>query len=223
MVRDNKGETKGTTNKEQILTKVRNAFIEKSEALFQDVDTRSETWLPIDKEDGTAITFVNRFKEIGGIFIYLENENEFSNCIQQLSIENEWDPLWCTSQAMQRILDEHGVIYSKDPERGEKHKLVSITDCECLIAQTGSIMITDKQTRTREAYAIPDVHLVFARTEQIVSGLKEAFALLKEKYKDVLPSQTAIITGPSRTNQIEQNMIIGAQGPKQIAVFLVDD
>ena len=47
--------------KEQILAKVRNALIEKPEAMFMDVDQRSETWVPISEDDGTAITFAQNF------------------------------------------------------------------------------------------------------------------------------------------------------------------
>ena len=52
-----KTDNKDTTYKEQILARVRNAVIEKPEAMFKDIDKRSETWVPIKEEDGTAITF----------------------------------------------------------------------------------------------------------------------------------------------------------------------
>ena len=58
MAWNNKGDHEDTTFKEQILAKVRNALIEKPEAMFQDIDQRTETWVPIKEEDGTAITFV---------------------------------------------------------------------------------------------------------------------------------------------------------------------
>ena len=88
MAWDNKGENTDTTFKEQMLAKVRNALIERQEALFKDIDQRTETWIPIKEEDGTAITFVQNFKEHGGIFIYLESEAEFAECLRQLVPEN---------------------------------------------------------------------------------------------------------------------------------------
>ena len=84
-MRNHKGSDKGTTNKEQILAKLRNAIIEKPEAMFEDIDLRTDTWKPIKEEDGNAITFVQNFKELGGIFIYLENETEFGDCMKQLA------------------------------------------------------------------------------------------------------------------------------------------
>ena len=219
----NKADNRETTYKEQILAKVRNALLEKQEALFKDVDQRSETWVPINEEDGTAITFAQNFRDNGGIFIYLESESEFADCIKQLAPENGWEPLWCTSPAVQALLSKYGIPYSTSPEREPKQKLVSLTDCECLLAQTGSILISDALTLTREAYAMPDILLVFATTEQIVGGLKDALLSVEKKYKGNKPSQLSIITGPSRCSDIEQTLVIGASGLRQVAVFLVED
>jgi len=218
-----KGDNRDTTYKEQILAKIRNAIIEKPEALFKDVDQRTETWVPIKEEDGTAITFAQNFKDNNGIFIYLESEREFADCLKQLVPENNWEPLWCTSPSMQALLEKYSIPYSTNSEREPKQKLVSLTDCECLIAKTGSILVSDALTQTREAYAMPDILLVFATTEQIVGGLKDAFLNVKKKYKGNKPSQLSIITGPSRTSDIEQTLVIGASGIRQIAVFLVDE
>ena len=223
MVWDNKGENTDATFKEQMLARVRNALIERQEALFKDIDQRTETWIPIKEEDGTAITFVQNFKEQGGVFIYLESEAEFVECIKQLAPENGWEPLWCTSPDMQRLLEKYNILYTESKEREPKQKLVSLTGCECLVAQTGSIILSDAMTRTREAYALPDILLVYATTEQIVPGMRTAFQTVKRKYAKSKPSQLTVITGPSRSTDIEQTLVIGASGIRQVAVFLVDE
>ena len=115
MAWDNKGENKDATFKEQMLAKVRNALIERQEALFKDIDKRTETWVPIKEEDGTAITFVQNFKEHGGIFIYLESEAEFAECIRQLAPENGWEPIWCTSPKMKQMLSKRVASSSPTP------------------------------------------------------------------------------------------------------------
>ena len=223
MAWDNKGENTDATFKEQMLARVRNALIERQEALFKDIDQRTETWIPIKEEDGTAITFVQNFKEQGGVFIYLESEAEFVECIKQLAPENGWEPLWCTSPDMQRLLEKYNIPYTESKERELKQKLVSLTGCECLVAQTGSIILSDAMTRTREAYALPDILLVYATTEQIVPGMRTAFQTVKRKYAKSKPSQLTVITGPSRSTDIEQTLVIGASGIRQVAVFLVDE
>ena len=217
-----KTDNEDITYKEQILAKVRNALIEKPEAMFKDIDQRTETWVPISEEDGTAITFAQNFKEVGGIFIYLEDENEFADCIRQLAPENGWEPLWCTSHAMQALLQRYSIAYTESSEREPKQKLVSLTDCECLVAQTGSILLSDELSGSRQAYALPDVLLVFATTDQIAGGVKEAFRYVRKRHGSKMPSQLTFVTGPSRTTDIEQTLVIGANGIRQVAVFLVD-
>ncbi len=223
MAQDYKGENKDVTFKEQMLAKVRNALIERQEALFEDVDQRTETWVPIKEEDGTAVTFVQNFKEHGGIFIYLESEAEFAECIKQLVPENGWEPLWCTAPEMQGLLDKYGISYTESKEREPKQKLVSLTGCECLVAQTGSIVLSDTLTQTREAYALADILLVYATTDQIMPGMRTAFQTVKRKYAKNKPSQMTIITGPSRSTEVEQTLVTGASGIRQVAVFLVDE
>ena len=222
-MKDKRGLDKGTTNKEQILAKLRNALIEKPEALFEDIDLQSDTWKPIKEEDGNAITFVQKFKDMGGIFIYLENEAEFGDCLKQLAPQNDWEPLWCSSPSMQALLDKYGVDYCEENTRKEKHKAVCITNCEFLIEQTGSIILSDQSTLSRKAYTDADVLLVLARTDQIVGGIKEAMRNIKDIASGQGASQTVIITGPTRTYDIEQEIVQNVFGPRQIAVFLVDE
>jgi L-lactate dehydrogenase complex protein LldG len=166
---------------------------------------------------------VQNFKEHGGIFIYLESEAEFAECIKQLAPENGWEPLWCTSPEMQSLLDRYGIPHTDSKEREPKQKLVSLTGCDCLVAQTGSIVLSDALTQTREAYALPDILLVYATTDQIVPGMRTAFQTVKRKYAKDKPSQLTVITGPSRSTDIEQTLVIGASGIRQVAVFLVDE
>lgn len=222
-MKDRRASDKGTTNKEQILAKLRNAVIEKPEAIFEDIDLQSDTWQPIKEEDGNAITFVQKFKDMGGIFIYLENEAELGECLHQLAPQNGWDPLWCTSPKMQSLLEKYAVPYKFDPVTENKHKVAQITFCEYLVAQTGSIVVSDRDNQTRKAYTEPDVLLVVAHSDQIVGGLKEAFHNLKEKLESPEAAQVVVITGNTRSYDIEQDVLQGVFGPRQIAVFLIDE
>ena len=223
-MRDRRGQDKGTTNKEQILALLRNAVIEKPEAMFKDIDLRTDTWKPIREEDGNAITFVQRFKDMGGIFIYLENEAELGECLKQLAPQNGWGSLWCTSPEMQTLLEKYGVSYVIDePNRNDNPKIASIIPCDYLVAQTGSIIVTDGRTGSRKAYTNADILLVMAHTDQIVVGLKEAMQRLNKQMGDTGARQVLILTGTTRSYDIEQEIVEGVFGPRQIAVFLVDE
>lgn len=210
------------TNKEQILAKVREAVMTKDENLFKDVNMQVDTWTPFKEEDGADFTFVERFKENGGIFVYFESKENFLDAMKQYIVENQWEPLCSTSKKMHEIFKDSGIALSRDYTTKCK-KTVSITDCECLIAHTGSVVVTDKCAGSRAAYSNADVLLVFASPSQIVASMKDAIHLVKEKYGSDRPSETVIISGASKSTEIDNQLVIGAQGIKQIALFLVEE
>ena len=109
---------------------------------------------------------------------------------------------------------------SLHPESGA---VASITFCEFLVARTGSIVISSKQTSGRRLAVFPSTHIVVAYTSQLVRDVNDALEGVKNKYGDQLPSMITTITGPSRTADIEKTLILGAHGQKELYVFLVDD
>ena len=210
------------TNKEQILAKVREAVMAKDENLFKDVNMQADTWTPFKEEDGADFTFVERFKENGGIFIYFESKESFIEAIKQYIVENQWQPLCSTSMKMEAIFKDSGIELSRDYTTKRKN-IVSIIDCECLIAHTGSVMVTDTCAGSRAAYSNADTLLIYASPSQIVASMKDAIKLLKDKYKNHRPTETVFINGASKSTEIDNQLVIGAQGIKQIALFLVEE
>lgn len=94
-----------------------------------------------------------------------------------------------------------------------------VTGCDCLIAQTGSIFVSTRSANGRAASVLPEMHLVIARREQLVTDLPAAFALLRQRYGNHWPSAISLITGPSRTADIEKILVMGAHGPKRLALY----
>jgi L-lactate dehydrogenase complex protein LldG len=96
-----------------------------------------------------------------------------------------------------------------------------ITECDALIAQTGSVVVTSRSAGGRALSVLPPHHVVLARRDQLVAGLPEAFALLQSTYGSNYPSMISFITGPSRTGDIERILVLGAHGPRKLTIFLV--
>jgi L-lactate dehydrogenase complex protein LldG len=96
---------------------------------------------------------------------------------------------------------------------------LGVTGCDCLIAQTGSIFVTTRSAGGRALSVLPPAHLVIARRDQLVPDLAAAFALIRRRYDRHWPSSLCLITGPSRTADIEKILVMGAHGPKRIAVY----
>ncbi|MEO8350217.1 MAG: LUD domain-containing protein [Chthoniobacteraceae bacterium] len=96
-----------------------------------------------------------------------------------------------------------------------------LTECECLVAQTGSVCVTSTSSGGRTLSVLPPHHIVVARRSQLVTDLTAAYAFLATKYPAGYPSFMTFITGPSRTGDIERILVLGAHGPKKLTVLLV--
>jgi len=96
---------------------------------------------------------------------------------------------------------------------------VGITECDALIAQTGSVLVTGRSAGGRALSVLPPHHVVLARREQLLPDLPAAFELLQRKYGGNYPSFISLITGPSRTGDIERILVLGAHGPKKLTVI----
>jgi len=94
-----------------------------------------------------------------------------------------------------------------------------ITECDALVAQTGSILVTSRTAGGRALSVLPPHHVVLARREQLLPDLLAAFELLKRKYGGNYPSFISFITGPSRTGDIERVLVLGAHGPKKLSII----
>ena len=99
---------------------------------------------------------------------------------------------------------------------------LGVTGCDCLIARTGSIAISTRSAGGRVLSVLPPVHLVIARRAQIVPDLETAIRLWRDRYGVAWPSNLCIITGPSRTADIEKILVMGAHGPKRLALYFAD-
>ena len=216
------GNNRDCTNKEQILAKVRSAILEKDEKHFFNINLQDDTWIPFKEEDGNEFTFIERFKENGGIFMYFESMEHFKEAMQQFAVENNWSPILTTSPEIKEIFSDSDIAFSDDYKDPERKKNVSLIPCEYMIAQTGSIVVSDTCAGSRAAYSFTDTLLIMARPSQFVSKLKDIFPLLKEKYHDNMPTGMSIISGASQSTAIDNTLVIGAIGCKQVALFLVE-
>jgi len=99
---------------------------------------------------------------------------------------------------------------------------VAITGCELLIARLGSIFVSSAQGSGRRAFVYPDIHIIIGFVNQLVPDLEDAFERLKLKYGTGLPSTLSLISGPSRTADIEKTLVLGAHGPREIHLFLLE-
>jgi L-lactate dehydrogenase complex protein LldG len=84
------------------------------------------------------------------------------------------------------------------------------------LADTGSVVLAASPDEPRANSLLPEVHVTLLAEERILAGLEELFSTLGEE----LPSALAIVTGPSRSADIEQKLVVGVHGPGEVHVVL---
>jgi L-lactate dehydrogenase complex protein LldG len=94
---------------------------------------------------------------------------------------------------------------------------VGITTTICGLADTGSILVADGEGEPLRASLLPAIHIAILRASDILPSLADAMSLpgLREA------KAVVVITGPSRTADIEMSLTIGMHGPGELHVFLV--
>lgn len=210
---------RNTTPKEQMLKKIRQALLQKKENPHPDFE---DSPLYQDEEEPLDVTFARELTKAAGKFIYCDGEiNVIENLIllvEQLKVNKI--AVW--EKDLQNILDSYGFPYVKD-EGAVENIQVGITSCEAVIARNGSVLLSNANESGRRLSIYPPIHIVIARSSQLVMDLKHGFAAIHQRYGTDLPSMISTITGPSRTADIEKRLVLGAHGPKELYVFLIED
>jgi L-lactate utilization protein LutC len=85
------------------------------------------------------------------------------------------------------------------------------------LAETGSVVLGASVEEPRARSLLPAVHVTLLAEDRILPGLDELFAAVGRS----LPSALAIVTGPSRSADIEQRLTVGVHGPGEVHVVLV--
>lgn len=184
-------------------------------------------WLPVvggSLEEQIAL-FARNSAELRTEFHVLESRAELPGRIVALAAEAGWGSvashggeladLARSALALPVLLTDAG--YDKE---GLEQCAAGISECDALVAQTGSVLITSRSAGGRALSVLPPHHVVVASRGQMVAGLPEAYALLGRRYGACWPSLISFITGPSRTGDIERILVLGAHGPKRLTVFL---
>ena len=101
---------------------------------------------------------------------------------------------------------------------------MGITGADYAVAETGSVVLAARQGLSRLASLAPPVHLALVRPADIVETLDDLFLLRRLEYHSRggdMGSCLNFITGPSRTGDIEQTLVVGVHGPKEAHLVLL--
>jgi L-lactate utilization protein LutC len=107
-----------------------------------------------------------------------------------------------------------------DRQKISSPDVADFTVSNFLVARTGSIVSSTTTAGGRRLSVLPPFHIAIATAAQLVVSLDEALKIYHERGEANRASYAAIITGPNRTSDIEKILVLGAHGPKRLAVIV---
>lgn len=124
----------------------------------------------------------------------------------------------CTSRVGQ--FDWRGAGLASEVRPARDDDLVGITDCFCAIAETGTLMMCSSAASPAATSLLPETHIAVVRASRIVDCMEDAFALMRQELRQP-PRAVNFVSGPSRTADIEQTIVLGAHGPYRVHLVVI--
>ena len=121
-------------------------------------------------------------------------------------------------------------VYDADGERDAVRRRLAesglgITGADYAIAETGSVIVLPRRGLSRLVSLLPPVHVAIVRPQDVIDTLDDLFVLRRLEYHSDggdVGSYLNFISGPSRTADIEQTIVVGVHGPREVHLVLLD-
>jgi L-lactate dehydrogenase complex protein LldG len=100
---------------------------------------------------------------------------------------------------------------------------LGISGVDCLVAETGTVVFESRRTEPRSLSLLPPVHIAVAERGQLIPDLFDLFESKLAGDQGRLPACVSLITGPSKTGDIEMRLVTGVHGPAAVHVVLIGE
>jgi L-lactate dehydrogenase complex protein LldG len=117
-------------------------------------------------------------------------------------------------------LDWAGAGIAVDDRPAQGADRTGVTGCFCAIAETGTVLLLGGAATPKATALLPETHICVVSRSRLVATMEDCFAMLRRE-KGELPRATWFVSGPSRTADIEQTIVIGAHGPYRTHAVLI--
>jgi len=117
-------------------------------------------------------------------------------------------------------LDWKGAGLSLEAREANGNDAVGVTGAFAAIAETGTLVLASGPDTPSTASLLPETHVAILAASRIVPHMEDAFALAREAFGE-LPRAINFVSGPSRTADIDQTIVLGAHGPSRVHIVLV--
>lgn len=211
---------KESTSKEKVLKKIRDALVNGMPAPYEGVDGSAGAFRKSEAEYREE-AFAEALIRVNGHFVFCKDIDELTRGLHSLLSHKGIQKVFCGETFLFGLLKElkAGIVAETEELSGCG---AAVTGCEALVVRHGSVVMSSRQAMSRKGFITPPVHIVVATNKQLIDEPKDVFRFLQTRYGKEIPSLISFVTGPGRTADIEKNLVLGAHGPKELYIFMLD-
>jgi L-lactate dehydrogenase complex protein LldG len=207
--------SKAISARDEILAKLREGRAARQTLSFDEPQWESDVF---PMPDDLLATFKTELETIAGIVAIADSDQGLLDALELFLAERNIASIYCLDTELNKTIGDQ--LKVDNSEAAFTDMEAAITRCECLIARTGSIIVSSAHESGRRLNVFPPIHVVWANASQLVPFVDDALKLVHERYSNELPSQITVVTGASRTADIEKTLVMGAHGPKELLVLV---
>ena len=175
--------------------------------------------------------------EVGGVPAIVDDHQQAVDAVLDLAAQHRvkhalgWQhPLLDAVQLRDKLaaagiaLDDYGSLSKLDDDTRRRRVLeaeLGISSATWAIAETGTLVMASEPGRERIVSLLPKTHVAIVERRQILPDLFDLFDVLGQRPTDALPSNVTLITGPSKTGDLELKLTTGVHGPGEWHVVLI--
>lgn len=231
-------ETHCGTNRETFLARVKDAAA-RGRAFRVTTDDACENagYVGVKEHEDLCQRLASEIRAVGGEPYLFASDDDLQAALKTLLVEHgergvlTWNHPLLARLELAAIAGSLGIAIHapadlqkhSQPERRQQSLDCSlgITSCELAIAETGTLVMAGYAGRERSTSLLPPVHIAIVERSQIVPDLIDAIAEFSRRGHDTLPSNVTLITGPSKTGDIELQLTTGVHGPGRWIVLIL--
>jgi len=209
------------TSRESILESIRAAL---GRQAGQSAASLEEPRLRVVPSDDVAALFVSKFELLGGKAFRVQGAGEVAELVSGLlggkrAVAS--NAPFLRECGVTRLPQVESDFTNREQLRAACASAgMGITSADYVLADTGTLVMLSSQREARLISLLPPVHLAIFPRNRILTGLDELLTVLPNPAEQT--SSMVLITGPSRTADIEQILVRGVHGPGEIQAVMVD-
>jgi L-lactate dehydrogenase complex protein LldG len=194
---------------------------------------------PVSGDDGLLATapssvaemsasFFSEVQSLGGTVTIVDGEAACADAIRDYVRQRGVSPIVVQSSPLAKtigsLLAGLDVVEANEVASGEVERAsLSLLEAVALLADTGSAVVVATNRQDRLLPYLPRACLVVSETRRLQPSLSSSvLALIEEASRTGAGGEAVIVTGPSRTADIEKVLVLGAHGPADLAIFLIN-